>query len=192
VLDDEELEALEPPESRSIEVLHFLPAGAIHHQWHERPYYLAPDGDAGAYYALAEALAHKKREGLAKWVMRRKQYFGTLRSEGDYLVLISLRSAEEVLLPKELPAPRSRASTKNELRMAERLISMLEGSFRPEEFHDEYAERLQEFLEARAKGKKPKLATIKPRKAATKSLERDLERSIETMERSRGREKEAA
>jgi DNA end-binding protein Ku len=192
ILTEEELAEFEPEASREIEVLHFLPRGAIHHQWHERPYYLGPDGDTESYHALAAALAKKKREGLARWVMRGRQYFGNLRSEGEYLVLLSLRTADEVLLPKELPAASGRSSTKRELEMADRLISMLAGPFRPEEFHDEYTEKLHAFLEARAKGRRPKLKAVQTRRAAGPSIERELERSLEAMEKTSGGEKKAA
>jgi DNA end-binding protein Ku len=192
ILTDDELAEFEPEASREIEVLHFLPAGTIHHQWHERPYYLGPDGDAESYHALARALANKKREGFAKWVMRGRRYFGNLRSEGHVLALISLRNADEVLLPKELPAPSGRASTKKELEMADRLISMLAGPFRPEEFHDEYTEKLQAFLGARARGRRPKLKAVPTKRAAGASIERELERSLEAMEKSSGSQKKAA
>ena len=39
----------------------------IGHPYYDRPYYLGPDGDAKTYFALAEALARKEREGLARW-----------------------------------------------------------------------------------------------------------------------------
>src|SRR6185295_14784246 len=66
---NEELAALEPEPSRDIEVTEFVPPEAISQQWYERPYYLAPDGDEQAYFALVEALQKRKREGIAHWVM---------------------------------------------------------------------------------------------------------------------------
>jgi DNA end-binding protein Ku len=182
ILDEAELEELEPEASRQIDIVHFLPPQQIRQQWYERPYYLGPDGDTSSYFALAEALTKSKKEGLAKWVMRGRQYFGALRAEGDYLVLITLRNTDEVLLPQELPAPKTRESTKAELRMAEELISILEGPFDPSEFRDEYRERLEAFLRARAKGRRPKLHRVTT-KRVSKSLERDLARSIEAMKR---------
>ncbi|HYB99834.1 MAG TPA: Ku protein [Candidatus Limnocylindrales bacterium] len=189
VLREEELARLEPEAARDIEVVRFVPVGAIDPQWYERPYFLGPDGDAAGYFALAEALARQKKEGVAKWVMRKKQYFGALRAQDGYLALVTLRNAEEVLLPQELPEPQGRGASKTELRMAEELISVLEGEFNAEEFRDEYRDRVVEFLEARARGKRPKLVRMKPRRAA-KDLESDLARSIEAMKR--GKEREVA
>jgi DNA end-binding protein Ku len=180
VLSEEELTEVEPEESRDIELLHFLPAGAIHHQWYERPYWLGPDGEVGSYHALAAALTKTKKEGLARWVMRKREYFGALRAEGHHLVLITMRHADEVLLPKELAPRGSAKASAREVKMARQLISMLEGEFDPAEFLDEYNDRLLEFLAARAKGKRPKLARLTARRES-KSLDQDLARSVEAV-----------
>src|SRR5256885_5578407 len=58
VLTEEDLQSLEPKASREIEVSEFVPPDAISQQWYERPYYLGPDGDINAYFALAEALSN--------------------------------------------------------------------------------------------------------------------------------------
>src|SRR5918996_2055187 len=72
ILTAEDLEKLQPPPSRDIEIVEFVPPEKISQQWYERPYYLGPDGDEKAYFALAEALAKREREGIAHWVMRNK------------------------------------------------------------------------------------------------------------------------
>ena len=95
VVTDEELAALEPKPSRDIELTEFVPPEAISQQWFERPYYLVPDGDINAYFALVEALEKRNREGIVHWVMRKKAYTGVLRAEGGYLLLVTLRHAEE-------------------------------------------------------------------------------------------------
>src|SRR5688500_11243843 len=71
VLDREELDELAPEPSRDIEVLRFVPSGAVDHRWYDRPYYLGPDGDKGAYAALAAALEKHDVVGIARWVMRK-------------------------------------------------------------------------------------------------------------------------
>jgi non-homologous end joining protein Ku len=67
--------------------------------------------------------------------------------------------------------------------MARQLISMLEGEFDPAEFRDEYNDRVIEFLRAKAKGKRPKLARIETRRES-RSLEQDLARSVESVRKS--------
>jgi len=63
-------------------------------------------------------LRNQEKEGLVRWVMRKQPYVGALRAEGDYLVLFTLRHAEEVVSAKDLPRPAGRAADKKELAMA--------------------------------------------------------------------------
>lgn len=170
VLSEEDQKNLEPEPSRDIQVLQFIPPEQINDQWYERPYYLGPDGDdASSYFALAEALGDNQREGLAFWVMRNKKYAGALRAKGGYLMLVTLRHAEEVLSAQELPKPSGRPLDEREIKMAQQLVSVLEAPFQPEDFRDEYRDRVMQFIEAKAKGSSPKLTIVK-RKESTTSL----------------------
>ena len=182
ILDAKELESLEPEPSREIEIEHFVPAAAIPPEFYDRPYYLGPDGDQAAYFALAEALGRQEKEGVAHWVMRKQPYSGALRAEGDYLMLVTLRNAEEVLSADKLPRPAGRAPDKKELSMARQLIDLLRGDFNPKEFKDEYRARVMEFIEKKAKGHKPKLKLVKS-KRKTASLDRVLSKSIEALKK---------
>ncbi|HEV2828071.1 MAG TPA: Ku protein [Pyrinomonadaceae bacterium] len=182
VVTNEELEQLEPEPSREIEIAEFVPPEAISQQWYERPYYLAPDGDEKAYFALAEALKNRNREGIAHWVMRKKHYVGALRSEGDYLVLVTLRNAEEVISARDLPKPAGRAPTQKELNMAKQLIGMLEDEFNAADYKDEYRERVMEFIEKKAKGKAPRLHAVKTRRKPS-SLDSVLEKSLQALKK---------
>jgi DNA end-binding protein Ku len=183
LLTEEELEKAEPEESRIIEITRFLPASQIGQQSYDRPYYLGPDdGSSASYFALAEALEHAKREGIARWVMRKRRYVGALRSEGGYLMLLTLKYAEEVLSADELPRPTGHAPDAKELKMAEQLISVLEDEFRAEDYHDEYRERVMKFIEAKAKGQKPTLRIV-ARKKQPKSLAESLAASINMAKR---------
>jgi len=182
MLDKEELEKLEPEESREIEITQFVPPEKIPPEYYDRPYYLGPDGDQTAYFALAEALKNKEKEGVARWVMRKQPYVGALRAEDDHLVLFTLRHTEEVLSAKELPHPAGRASDKKELTMAKQLVEMLKGEFDPKEYKDEYRERVMEFVEKKAKGHKPRLHLVKTKRKTT-SLDKVLSKSIEALKK---------
>ncbi len=184
ILEDEELQKLKAKDSRTIGLTRFVPESALGHEWYERGYYLAPDGQDAKYFALAEALGHKNVVGIARWSMRGKSYVGALRSEDQYLVLIKLRYAEEVLSARELPAPGGRALDKKELRMAEELVKALEGEFAPEEFHDDYREKVQAFINAKARGKHPRLAPVKERTIAA-PLEQQLAKSLAALKRTK-------
>jgi len=182
ILGEKELEELEPKASREIEVTQFLPPEEIPPEYYDRPYYLGPDGDQTAYFALAQALQNKKREGIARWVMRKQLYVGALRAEDDHLVLFTLRHTEEVLSAKDLPRPAGRAPDKKELSMAKQLVELLKGEFDPKDYKDEYRERVMEFVEKKAKGHRPKLHLVKTKRKTT-SLDKVLSKSIETLKK---------
>ena len=188
ILTAEELEKLQPPASRDIEIVEFVPQTKISEQWYDRPYYLGPDGDEKDYFALAEALKNKEAEGIAHWVMRNKYYAGALRAVDDYLFLFTLRDAKEVILADDLTKPSGAAPTQKELAMAKQLVEMLQGEFNPTEYKDEYRERVMEFIEKKAKGHAPRLKAVKP-KRQTAALDNVLAKSIESL---RKKEKRAA
>ena len=182
ILTDDDLQTLEPKPSREIAVAEFVPPESINQQWYERPYYLGPDGNEQAYFALAEALENREREGIARWVMRNKSYIGALRSQDGYLVLVTLRNAAEVISARELSKPAGRAPSAKEFNMAKQLVGMLEGEFNAAEFEDKYRKRVMEFIERKAKGHAPKLRAVKTKRKTT-SLDSMLARSLESLKK---------
>lgn len=182
ILTEEDLESLAPKPSRDIEVTEFVSPEQISQQWYERPYYLGPDGDVKNYFALVEALKKRGRQGIAHWVMRNKPYVGVLRAEGDYLLLVTLRNAEEVISAAQLPKPAGAAPTQKELTMAKQLVEILEGEFNPADFKDDYRERVTEFLERKAKGRAPKLRAVKSKRQPT-SLDSMLQKSLTSLKK---------
>lgn len=175
LLDKAELEALEPQASRDIEIMSFLPLHKIDHRWYDRPYYLGPDEDGAAFSALAEALEETQVEGIARWVMRNKSHVGALQLYQGYPMLMSLHHAEEVVPVEALKPPEGPALDKRELGLAHQLIEMLESEFQPQEYHDEFRERVLEMLAAKAQGKQVKKHVLKPREPSL-----DLSQALET------------
>lgn len=163
LLNQSELEALEPEPSRDIEILSFLPLKAIDHRWYDRPYYLGPDEDGAEFSALADALEEMQVEGLARWVMRNKSYVGALQLYQGYPMLMSLHHAEEVIPVEALKAPEGPPLDQRELGLARQLIEMLESEFQPQEYHDEFRDRVFEMLAAKAQGKQARKRAPKPR-----------------------------
>lgn len=178
LISDDELAKLEPEPSRDVVIERFVPAGAIGPAWYERPYFLGPSGKGRDYFALARALAESDRVGLARWVMRKREYHGALRAHGDHLVLSSLHARDEVLEPPKVK-PLARPADARELAMAEQLVEALAGEFDPGEFHDEHRERVLELIAAKAKGKRPKpppRARRRPARDLGTALEQSLKR----------------
>lgn len=174
VLDGKELDAIEPKASRDINVASFLPEEAIDHRWYVRPYWLGPDGDDESYAAVVAALEHSGRQGLAHWVMRRKEYAGALRLAGRHPMLITLRHAGQVVSGTDLEAPAGPAPARKELDMATRLMDMMAGEFDPSAYRDEYRKRVLDMIDTKAGG-----GRVRKRKARKRRPTGDLAAALE-------------
>ncbi len=179
VLNDIELETLEPEDSRTIDIKRFVVPSRIDHRWYDRPYWLGPDGDAGAYAALAAALEDADLEGVARWVMRRRSYVGALRVERDRLALITLRSAGEVVPDAELEAPEGRAPSEEEAAMARQLVESMTGEWDPADWMDEHRQRVLELVEAKREGRTIRLEDYRPEPTGEDAVRDALARSLE-------------
>jgi DNA end-binding protein Ku len=177
VLTDEEQAALAPKPSRLISVEQVVPVAALDERWFERPYYLGPDGDDEGYFALAEALAKRGVVGIAHWVLRNKRYVGALQASDGYLLLDTLRYAQEVVEIGAVRTDASRAPDKREIALAEQLIGALEDRFDASEFRDEYQEQLKGLLAAKAAGKVVRFPKA-PKRAQQDSLVASLQASL--------------
>ncbi|HXU94288.1 MAG TPA: Ku protein [Gallionella sp.] len=178
LLEPSELEALEPEPSRDIEILGFLPLHVIDHRWYNRPYYLGPDEDSAEFFALADAMEAMQVEGLARWVMRNKSYVGALQLYQGYPMLMSLHHTEELVPADALAPPEGPPLDQRELGLARQLIEMLESEFQPQEYHDEFRERVLAMLDAKAHGKKVRKLAPKPRERSV-DIGQALEASIQ-------------
>lgn len=181
--------ALVPKPSRLISVEQTVAADAVDERWFDRPYYLGPDGDEAGYFALAEALKEREAIGIARWTLRNKRYVGALQASGGYLLLDTMRYAQEVVEVAEVRPSATRAPDKRELALAEQLIGALEDRFDANEFRDEYQEQLRGLLDAKAAGKVVRFPKAAKRERAD-SLIASLQASLKTRrkERSHGRQ----
>ena len=173
----DDLDGLAPKESHTITIERFVDPAKIDHPWYERAYYLGPDGAAEDYWALTEALEKQGRQGIARWVMRKKSYAGALSVHRGQLVLISLRFAEEIVSADDLEAPSGRALDAKEVAMAGQLVGMLAGRFRADDYHDSYRESVLELIRVKASGGRPKKKRV-AKKHTPSSLAGALQASL--------------
>lgn len=177
IIQPDELEALQPEASREIHLCRFVPPSAIGDQWYDRPYYVGPDKDDKAYFAFAQALERGKVTGVARWVMRKRRYVGALSVADGYLMMITLRRAEQVLSVSRLDISESRMPDAKELRLAQHLVSSIAADFEPELWQDQYRQRVHDLIRTKASGKAVRLVERK-RKRAAGGLSEQLRESI--------------
>jgi DNA end-binding protein Ku len=154
ILSDEELEAAEPRKSHTIDVERFVPLGEIDPVNWAQTYYVAPDGaSAGkAYGLLRQAMDKQARVAIGRFVMRTKEYVVCVRPMGDILALHTMYFPDEVRSTKELDVPRKAHVGKQELALAEQLITSLSGPWDPTEFKDTFKQRVMELVRKKDKG----------------------------------------
>ncbi|MHB1844342.1 MAG: non-homologous end joining protein Ku [Deltaproteobacteria bacterium] len=177
IVDAGELEAAAPKATRAIEIEDFVPLSQIDPVHFDHTYYLAPDRSAAKPYALLlAALRETGRVGIARLVLRTKQYLAALRPYGPALALSTLYFADEILSPErldELPAP-ERAPDPRELQMAERLVETLSHDFDPGKYQDDHRARLLAIIEQKAHGEE---IHVEPAHAPARTM--DLKAALE-------------
>ena len=154
VVREEELEAAAPKKSKTIEMEDFVDLGQIDPVYFDRPYYVVPqEQGVKAYRLLVEAMAKNKKVGIARFVMRNKEYLCALRPQDGALVLETMHFNDEVIpVDKVDGVPHKAKSDDRELKMASQLIESLSTKFKPEKYHDTYREAVQEIIEKKAEG----------------------------------------
>ena len=150
----EELEALDPKATKTIDIEDFVDLDQIDPVYYERPYYLVPDkGGQKAYALLRNAMRETNKVGIARVVLRTKQYLAAIRPKDDALVMETMLFADEVNPLDELDLPGPDVDvTEREEKMARSLIDSLSTDFEPDKYHDEYRERVLELIEQKASG----------------------------------------
>ena len=192
-LTKQELEALAPEKSRSIEVQDFVDLDQIDPIYFDSPYYLGPaKGAEKAYSLLARAMQESGKVAIARFVFRNKEHLAALRPGEGVLTLTTMRFADEVVPPSELEdaLPREEQKVaKKEVEMAERLIESLSAEFDPTAYRDEYREQLLALIERKAKGKEvlETPETEAPKPTAAPDLMSALEESIAAVKHRKGK-----
>lgn len=155
IVGEKELDHLAPKASRTIELIQFVDLKEIDPIYYGRPYYLIPEEtSAKAYILFIEALKKSGKVGLAKFVMRKKEYLAALRPLGQVIYLDTMHFSDEIVLPNEIQDfVKSGKASEAEIKMAEELIRSLTASFEPEKLHDHYREALLDLIDKKIQGK---------------------------------------
>lgn len=155
--DKGELDELRPESTRAIEVTDFVDLDAVDPIYYERTYWLGPADDAGkaAYQLLLAAMEDTQKVAIGTVVMRNKQYLAAIRPLDNALAMSTMRFADEVVPRAEVdgvPARRSKPEPKA-LKLATQIVDSLSGEWKPEQYHDTYAEELRTRIARKEKGK---------------------------------------
>ena len=184
-MSDEDFEAARAEDpGKTIQIADFVPHEEIDPIFFERSYYLGPEAGAERVYALlARALEQTGLTGIAKFVMRDREYLGALRVKDGVVVLERMHFADEVR-PADDVAPGDQRVGGRELEMAVELVERLAGAFEPEKYEDTYRERLSDIIRAKRKGERVPVAEAEEPEEP-EDLLAALRRSVEEAKRGR-------
>lgn len=158
VLEEDDIRSAAPESHEAVEVETFVDAGTIDPRYYEKPYLLVPAKKAEkGYVLLRETLRSTGKVGIARVVVRTREYLCAVMPHGDALVLMILRYPQELVDPEDYKLPSGSLSeyriNSKETAMAEQLIESMSGEWKPDEYHDEFRERLHTLLKKRIKAK---------------------------------------
>ena len=154
--DDFKTAALE--KSRTIDILDFVDPAEVDDRYYETPYYLQPGKGADRAYALIrDAIRESGKIGIAKIILREAQHLAAVEAIGDALVLTMMRFADELADMGEFRFPSSEGVREAEKKMARQLVESLSARWEPAKYTDEYRENLLRLIDAKVKGRKPRL-----------------------------------
>ena len=186
----EEVQALAPERSRSIDVEQFVETSAVDPIYFESRYYVAPDRvSATPFQLLQRAMQETDRMALAWITLRQRRYLSAIRAYGDVMLLTTMVHADEVL-EADFWMPEAEAPPSDkELKMARMLIDALAGPFEPERFTDEHRERVLRAIQER----KPLEAAEEAAPSPTRVMDlmAALEASVKAAKAARAKEERA-
>jgi DNA end-binding protein Ku len=150
---DEDLEAAEGSQYKTIDIEDFVPYEEIDPIYFENTYFLGPaDGAEKVYSLLRRAMEDSGLVAIGRYVMRNKQHLGCLRVREGVITLEKMYFADEIRPIDEIK-PKKISIGKNELEMAAQLVERFAGSFKPDKYKDTYREQVLAVIKRKSKGK---------------------------------------
>ena len=106
---------------------------------------------------LRETLKRTGRIGIARVVIRTREYLSAVMPRDDALMLMLLRYPQELVDAEEYKIPQGTVSSyrisPKEITMAEQLIESMCDQWKPGDYRDEFRDRLHKVIEKRLKSK---------------------------------------
>jgi len=153
VVTDKELESLSPERSRTIEILEFIDLKEVDLIYYDHPYYLVPSkGGEKAYRLLVDVLHQTNKAGLAKFVLRDREYPVVIKSIEGALALITLHYSEEILSDEDI-APKKEEIGSDEKSRVKQAIKKMVADFDPEKYADGRQKKILDLLKKKTKEK---------------------------------------
>jgi DNA end-binding protein Ku len=191
VIEPEELAAIEPAFTRTIDIEDFVQFEDIDPIYFEQPYIVVPNkGGARSYRLLLEAMRDTGKVAVARVVLRSRERLVAIRPRGDALLMTTMNFADEIQSPqslRELEDAENTPIAEKELAVARRLVESIAESFDITKYHDTYREALLELIDRKASGEEIVAEPADKREpTATPDLMGALQASLEDVRKRQG------
>ena len=148
VLKEEDFQRVDLEATQTVDIKDFVDQEEIDPMFFYKPYYLEPQkGGDKAYALLRDALKDTNKVGIAKVVIKTRQYLAGVKPEDGALVLELMHFADELADPEKLHVSKKMEAGKREVNMARSLIDSMTSKWEPKKYKDDYREALMEVIE---------------------------------------------
>jgi DNA end-binding protein Ku len=173
VLKDEDFQRVDLEATQTIDIQDFVDVEEIDPMFFYKPYYLEPQkGGDKAYVLLRNTLAQSNKVGIAKVVIKTRQYLAGVKAEDGVLILELMHFAEDLAKSDKLNVPKKLELGKRELDMAKALVDSMSSKWNPEKYRDDYRDALMEVIEEKVESGGKKIEEKpKQKKASTKVID---------------------
>jgi DNA end-binding protein Ku len=193
VLKDEDFQRVDLEATQTVDIQDFVDQEEIDPMFFYKPYYLEPQkGGDKAYTLLRDALKDSGKVGIAKVVIKTRQYLAGVKPEDGALVLELMHFADELADLEKLHVPKKTEVGKREMNMAKSLIDSMSSKWNPEKYKDDYREALMEVIEEKVEAGGKEIEE-KPKKAPKPTKIIDLVSVLQkSLEQTGGKKKTTA
>ncbi|WP_398472742.1 Ku protein [Tardiphaga sp.] len=160
-IEKEELEAVQIESNHTIDIDNFVPRDEIDRRYLNNPYYIAPDGKAGAdaFAVIRDAMKDQDRVALARIVLTNREHVIAIEPLGKGLLGTTLRYPYELRDEADyFDDIKSPKISKDMIELATHILDSKAAHFDPEKFKDDYESALKALVKRKAAGKPMKTA----------------------------------
>ncbi|MEP6822266.1 MAG: Ku protein [Chthoniobacterales bacterium] len=148
ILNEKDFQRVDLEATQTVDIQDFVDLDEIDPMYFYKPYYLEPQkGGDKAYALLRTALADGKKVGIAKVIIKTRQYLAGVKALKHALVLELMHFAEELSDAEKLNVPKNLEPGKREKDMAVALVKSMTSKWDPKKYRDDYREALLDVIE---------------------------------------------
>ncbi len=151
VITDDELERIKSERDKTIRILHFAPPDSIPSVYYDKSYLSVPNGSDKAYELLRRAMMEEHVIGVGQSVLWSKESLLALIPEEQGIRVQTLFYQSQIrAMPTSVGKPDISSA---ELEMGRMLVTSMTEPYKPEQYRDEYEDKLIAAIQSKIEGK---------------------------------------